>query len=741
MNSNSYLTYTHPKEISKFYYKMLKLGIKTTREKMKKTNYSLDDIGKLLTYIPQIFLILLATLFIIISYFVTQYKETSEINKFLAEQKYSNEKTLSNYISQVNKKIDKYLLETEQELKKNVHITKGLLANSKDINEVIEKYIKDFESKKSIKFVIFDTNLNIIYGKQVIQKLENLIFNQKGDETYIGLTLLYLSSQGESTSFSWKDDAKQTIQLSFLEKSFDNKYFIGAFSLVDYQEHLIQKAFINDIRENSKPSQNYYFWLYDKARKNAFNLKNDKKWQIAVGVHKRGKTFYNFEKYELYVGITQKREFINKKIEEIKSKYQRKHNFNTFAILMSTIILIAFATLFSSFIKRIFTTYNRNFASKNKQLKRIKQRYELAIIASNDGLWDRNLRTNTIFFSKKWLDMLGYRAGEIKHYDEWLNLLHVKDREKIEKVIDDYINSNKEDHLICEYRLKMKSGKYKWILARGKVFRDEKENQKRLLMMTMDIDDKKEATKHLQELVKKEVAKNEEKQRLLIQQNKLAAMGEMIGAIAHQWRQPLNNISLIIHFIRDSIKSEHFKKELIDSYVQNAKEQIEYMSETIDDFRNFYKPSKEKLNFDIKKAIQSTIDIMKTQIDKYNIEINLKGKALEVVGYENEFKQAILNILSNAQDAINSNKIENGKIDILVYEEENQKCISIFNNGGNIPNEILDRIFEPYFTTKFETKGTGIGLYMTKTIIETSMGGEVFVKNKDNGVLFTIKLS
>ncbi|WP_458700410.1 ATP-binding protein [Sulfurospirillum sp. 1307] len=708
---------------------------------MKKTNYSLDDIGKLLTYIPQIFLILLATLFIIISYFVTQYKETSEINKFLAEQKYSNEKTLSNYISQVNKKIDKYLLETEQELKKNVHITKGLLANSKDINEVIEKYIKDFESKKSIKFVIFDTNLNIIYGKQVIQKLENLIFNQKGDETYIGLTLLYLSSQGESTSFSWKDDAKQTIQLSFLEKSFDNKYFIGAFSLVDYQEHLIQKAFINDIRENSKPSQNYYFWLYDKARKNAFNLKNDKKWQIAVGVHKRGKTFYNFEKYELHVGITQKREFINKKIEEIKSKYQRKHNFNTFAILMSTIILIAFATLFSSFIKRIFTTYNRNFASKNKQLKRIKQRYELAIIASNDGLWDRNLRTNTIFFSKKWLDMLGYRAGEIKHYDEWLNLLHVKDREKIEKVIDDYINSNKEDHLICEYRLKMKSGKYKWILARGKVFRDEKENQKRLLMMTMDIDDKKEATKHLQELVKKEVAKNEEKQRLLIQQNKLAAMGEMIGAIAHQWRQPLNNISLIIHFIRDSIKSEHFKKELIDSYVQNAKEQIEYMSETIDDFRNFYKPSKEKLNFDIKKAIQSTIDIMKTQIDKYNIEINLKGKALEVVGYENEFKQAILNILSNAQDAINSNKIENGKIDILVYEEENQKCISIFNNGGNIPNEILDRIFEPYFTTKFETKGTGIGLYMTKTIIETSMGGEVFVKNKDNGVLFTIKLS
>ena len=218
--------------------------------------------------------------------------------------------------------------------------------------------------------------------------------------------------------------------------------------------------------------------------------------------------YYDFQRYNLFIGITQKAEFLNRKIEEIKIKYKKQHNFNTFIILLATLVLIAFTTIFSSFIKKIFASYNRNYENKNRQLRRIKQRYELAIIASNDGLWDRNLKTGTIFFSKKWLDMLGYKAGEIKNYKGWLELLHEKDRKNIEQIIQDYIEQNSDEHLICEYRLKMKNGNYKWILARGKVFKDDKNDRKRLLMMTMDIDDKKETTKKLKELVKKEVAKN-----------------------------------------------------------------------------------------------------------------------------------------------------------------------------------------------------------------------------------------
>jgi len=711
---------------------------------VSKKIYSLNDIGKLLTYIPQIFLILLATLLVIISFFLAEYKRSSDIQLLLEQQKYIKQKTLNEYINSINLEINDYLQNTEAELKKNVYLLKGLQANIPDTSILVKRYVKDIESKKNIKFIIFDHNLNTIYGLDIIQNLERLIFNQENDPTYIELTLLYLSSQGQSTSFSWKDDAKQTIQLSYIEKSFDGQYFIGAFSYVDYQENLIETAFLNSIRDNKDTSKNYFFWIYNKAKKNSFNLNNKKKWEITVNADKENTIFHTFLKQGIEIGITQKSEFIKEKIEKIRMDYINKRNFNIFIIVMSTFLLMAFSNLFSSFIKGIFTSYNIRFENKNRQLKRLKQRYELAVIASNDGLWDTNLETGSIFFSKKWLDMLGYRAGEISSYQEWLTLLHEKDREEIERTIKEYIQSNQEEHLICEYRLKMKDGAYKWILARGKVFDDHKKRKKRLLMMTMDIDEKKETTKHLQMIVKEEIAKNEEKQRLLIQQNKLASMGEMIGAIAHQWRQPLNNISLIIHFIRDNVKNEKFQDEMLDSYIDRAKEQITYMSETIDDFRDFYKPSKNRSSFEVQKAIYSTIDIMQTQIKKNDIEINIKGDSVFIDGYENEFKQAILNILTNAKDAIKSQKLINqnlkGKIDITISQKNKLILINIFNNGGNASADILERMFEPYFTTKFEDKGTGIGLYMTKTIIETSMNGAITAHNTAEGMQFNITI-
>ena len=698
----------------------------------------------MLTYIPQVFLVLLATLLILISFFVVEYKKNNDIKLFLEKQRYIKQKTLNKYINSVNIKINNYLSNTEQELKKNVYLLKGLQVNISSTKELINNYIKDIESKKNVQFVLFDQDLNIIYGENIIRNIEELIFNQPNDPTYVGLTLLYLSSQGESTSFSWKDDVKQTIQLSYIEKSFNGKYFIGAFSRINYQENLIQTAFLNSIREDTDNSKNYYFWIYNNSKKNSFNIQNRKKWDIAVNINKEDSIFYYFEKQQITIGITQKSQFIKENIEKIEADYIQKRNFNIFIIVMSTFMLMAFTTLFSSFIKDRFASYNKRFENKNRQLNRVKQRYQLAIIASNDGLWDTDLETGDIYFSKKWLDMLGYKAGEISSYKEWLNLLHEKDKVKIEQTIKDYIHLKKERHLICEYRLRKKDGSYKWILARGKVFDDPHEKHKRLLMMTMDIDDKKEATKHLKQLVKVEVQKNEDKQRLLIQQNKLASMGEMIGAIAHQWRQPLNNISLIIHFIRDNVKNEKFQEEMLDTYIDRAKEQITYMSDTIDDFRNFYKPSKDKSVFDIKKAILSTIDIIRTQIDKNDIKINIEGDDAYIDGYENEFKQAILNILTNAKDAIKSEKMKNpelqGKITIKMTRKDTKNIIKIYNNGGNASSKVVERMFEPYFTTKFENKGTGIGLYMSKTIIENSMGGSIDAHNKKDGMEFHITI-
>jgi signal transduction histidine kinase len=244
----------------------------------------------------------------------------------------------------------------------------------------------------------------------------------------------------------------------------------------------------------------------------------------------------------------------------------------------------------------------------------------------------------------------------------------------------------------------------------------------------------------LKTLVKEEVAKNQEKEKLLIQQNKLVAMGEMIGSIAHQWRQPLNNISLILHFIRDNVQDKNFIDTMLHEYVDKAKKQITYMSDTIEDFSDFYKPSKNEEIFDAKKAIKSAISIMQTQIDKHYISINISGNSLHVSGHENEFKQAVLNILANAKDAITKKMKKDATFEGKIIVTINEK-ITIFNNGGNASKEVMERMFEPYFTTKFEDKGTGIGLYMTKTIIENSMTGKIYAKNYEDGVLFGIIFS
>jgi len=473
-----------------------------------------------------------------------------------------------------------------------------------------------------------------------------------------------------------------------------------------------------------------------------YNLDNKMTWQDSGHMPKEA-ILYKIKNYDITIGIAQRKRNqtaeYDREVQKIKSQLTQKRNTIAFVIILVAIILLAFTVLFSDFIKKIFGAFNRREERKNMQISSLKERYELAVIASNDGLWDTNFKTKKTFFSKKWLDMLGYNRGDIKSYDDWLSIIHPEDVHRVIEDIRAHTSDKNQEHLICEYRLKKKNGEYVWVLGRGKAFVDKDGKPIRLSMMSMDIDEKKAADKKLKALVEKELAKNERKRRMLIQQNKMAAMGEMIGAIAHQWRQPLNNISLILHFIRDNAKDKNFVEEKMGDFVNRAKIQLEYMSNTIDDFRDFYQPSKEKAPFCVAEAIRTTLTIMSTQIDKNDIEVSIEGNALEVNGYENEFKQAILNILSNAKDAIVAKKAQKGKFQGKIAITIVEDTIRIYNNGGAADVEVLERMFEPYFTTKFEDKGTGIGLYMTKMIIENSMGGEISAHNRDEGVEFTIK--
>ncbi|MGE3300156.1 MAG: sensor histidine kinase, partial [Arcobacter sp.] len=165
---------------------------------------------------------------------------------------------------------------------------------------------------------------------------------------------------------------------------------------------------------------------------------------------------------------------------------------------------------------------------------------------------------------------------------------------------------------------------------------------------------------------------------------------------------------------------------------------------TIDEFRNFYKPSIEKKLFNIKDSIIQSSKIVKSSLERNSIELKIEAIEIEIEYYENEFEQVLVNILNNAIDAkIIKDKTTKfkAKIEIKIYKENENIFISIFNNCGNIDETIIERIFEPYFTTKFENQGTGIGLYMTKVIIEKNMKGKIEATNKDDGVEFLIKLN
>ncbi|MCD8544253.1 MAG: HAMP domain-containing histidine kinase [Sulfurospirillum cavolei] len=241
--------------------------------------------------------------------------------------------------------------------------------------------------------------------------------------------------------------------------------------------------------------------------------------------------------------------------------------------------------------------------------------------------------------------------------------------------------------------------------------------------------------------IQQEIDERTRQEQLLIQQSKLAAMGNMIGNIAHQWRQPLGEINALLMIIQVRRHFEDFTEEFLNAKIEECNRITEYMSNTISDFQNFFKPSKAKEIFDVTHACERASSILQASLKYHSIEFRLeKSEGAQVLGYPNEFAQAILNVLSNAKDVLIERQIEAPYIAMSVKNGKRYTLIKIEDNGGGIAAEHIERIFEPYFTTKHAKQGTGIGLYMTKMIIENNMNGIINVSNTNYGALFTIKL-
>ncbi|WP_151946842.1 PAS domain-containing sensor histidine kinase [Aliarcobacter butzleri] len=245
----------------------------------------------------------------------------------------------------------------------------------------------------------------------------------------------------------------------------------------------------------------------------------------------------------------------------------------------------------------------------------------------------------------------------------------------------------------------------------------------------------------LEKRIEDEIKKNTKQQHMIMQQNKLAQMGEMIENIAHQWRQPLAQINSSIILIDAILEKHNFKDTLVENKLTEIESLTSYMSKTISDFKNFFNPNKKKTIFNVEEAIQKASDILKGLINSHHIQLEMNiEKDLEINSYLGELQQVILIIINNSIDAFINMNIHFPKILINAYTDNESLVIHIEDNALGINSDLLDKIFEPYFTTKHKAQGTGLGLYISKLVVENSLLGLLSVENKQNGACFTIKI-
>lgn len=246
---------------------------------------------------------------------------------------------------------------------------------------------------------------------------------------------------------------------------------------------------------------------------------------------------------------------------------------------------------------------------------------------------------------------------------------------------------------------------------------------------------------NLEQRVAEEVEKNLEKDRFLIHQARFAAMGEMLNNIAHQWRQPLNNVGLLLQCGQLDYDDGQMDGAAFKLMVTKCMKMLQFMSQTIDDFQIFFKPMRERELFDPFSMLEKALSLVRGSFEKNGISIHLNNHGTaEILGFGNEFTQAILNILTNAGDVLTARGIVEPVIEIRCSHENSMNIIYIRDNGGGITPDVMDKIFDPYFTTKFMSQGTGLALYMTKMIIEKNMGGKITARNTAEGAEFVIEL-
>ncbi|MFP4487201.1 MAG: response regulator [Campylobacterales bacterium] len=374
--------------------------------------------------------------------------------------------------------------------------------------------------------------------------------------------------------------------------------------------------------------------------------------------------------------------------------------------------------------------YEREKKGVAKEINFNKQLLERLLTVIKVGICITDKDGKFVFVNKHYTKIYGYKKEELLG-NSFLMMLPEDRREEFDKLHKDFID-NKVSEIPFRANVVDKYGKKLDIIATGSRLVDSDGN----IFKVTSVED-------ITEIIKMEEDKKEY-ERQLFQQSKMAAMGEMLGAIAHQWRQPLNVLGILNITLEENFLDGKLTEEKMEKHISKTVDQIDFMSKTIDDFKNFLMPDKVKESFSLKPAVQNVLDILNASFDNNKISYTYDDSSVEndrVYGLKNEIKQVFLNILNNAKDAIKEREKKEdieGRIDIKILDDDRNVIALIKDNGGGIEQSILDRIFEPYFTTKAEGEGTGIGLYMSKMIVERSAEGTLEAYNEDDGAVFKI---
>ncbi len=369
-----------------------------------------------------------------------------------------------------------------------------------------------------------------------------------------------------------------------------------------------------------------------------------------------------------------------------------------------------------------------NVEKLKSEIELLKERFELAIENSALGLWDWDLRSNKVYYSKQLKGMLGFKQSDLVSTPEALyTLVHPDDKEKFTKEVEKNIE-RKTKYYELELRFRTKTGEYKWILDRGKtLFQEDKPI--RMVGTHTDIDKRKRAEEKIIE-----------KDKVILIQSRQAAMGEMISMIAHQWRQPISSISMAVNNLLVDIALDQCNVDETKKSLENINQLVEYLSKTISDFKNFFRGGKKKL-VDFESIVQGCLSLVGSSLINNNIKFIYNVKYEDKIYADfNQFIQILLILINNAKDALANKDDLDRKIEVEIAKTNSFVTIAVIDNGQGVDETIKDKIFEPYFTTKDDKNGTGIGLYMVENIVQKHLRGKIFLEDTPIGAKFVVKI-